>query len=54
MIGDDSRAVSRQKIKDYTLVTSKPILILSYEQVRQNFDMLSTVKFGLMICDEVG
>lgn len=53
MIGDDARTISRQKIKDYSLVKQQPVLILSYEQVRQNFDLLSPIQFGLMICDEV-
>lgn len=30
-----------------------PVLIISYEQVRTHIELLETIPFGLVVCDEV-
>lgn len=41
------------KVTDFLKVqTSFPILIISYEMFNKNSDILSNIKFDLLICDE--
>src|SRR5690606_22656895 len=51
-IGEDSKKETKLKIENFCNSQVSPLIIISYEQLRLNVDILSKVKFGLMICDE--
>jgi len=52
-VGDGPTKETKQSIETFVTTPILPLLIISYEQLRKNAAELSTINYGLIICDEV-
>jgi DNA repair and recombination protein RAD54B len=51
-IGDGATKENKKKLEDFVSAPVQQMLVLSYENVRQNVQILKKCRFRLMICDE--
>lgn len=55
LIGEAAKSVVTKQLEDFrdTATDIQPLLIISYDQVRQQINILENIPFALVICDEV-
>lgn len=47
-----TKAEQNQTMTDFSLTTSRPVLIISYDLFRKHMKSLELIEIGLVICDE--